>query len=664
MNRVSMGHSDHRPCSAEKTLRRCINREKAEDVILIDADSEIFDNVIVVDTPESFPKRKVGSGRFRKDKCSLKNVIYIDDDETPSSSHSGDANKSSFVVNTSSNRETRQETTNTADPTGDAAEGCQYAQDNTTPVRLSKCKRTYSGKTFRGNRFGLHIDSESDSSDSDYPDCVLVEDSSGKVQELWEKAFRRRKHTYNGPSGFRYRGSTSQNLGKDQHQSSGTEDVIRQQKEAAFCFSKEKSNNKASASYTYASKQDSGFGCSRAFDDLTDSDNTQSAQKTHLRNGVSGRSTSHAKGYPSNYTKQVDLPDYVPGGFNSDNVESDESLAAPAFGDDHQAPSREKEGACCRRPGSCTDKDPVKFNPRNDHPKFEERDADSAKENEHLATLKANKKEKFMPERFTSKRSTSPHSQTNPNPSSSSGAVRSIFEDVEQGHHQENKQPVPEMPWVNIDLNQIILEDDDSQSSSDQEESEDGLVVPTPNVDTTPSVENSIINEREKIKETNEYKRAMEEEWASRQRALAIQAEEAQRLRRQQKRKKAESMRLLDMERRQKQRLEEIRNSQRKEEENMSLKETIRAEVRNVLMKVENTSPNMASLLHSLGVHVSGWPNPLPQQVQTAYKKALLTFHPDRASQSDLRLQVEAEEKFKLINRMKEKFHSSTMLKA
>lgn len=48
--------------------------------------------------------------------------------------------------------------------------------------------------------------------------------------------------------------------------------------------------------------------------------------------------------------------------------------------------------------------------------------------------------------------------------------------------------------------------------------------------------------------------------------------------------------------------------------------------------------------------------NTLRFQVRAAYKKALLTFHPDRASRDDIRQQVEAEEKFKLISRMKEKF--------
>ncbi|KVH97476.1 DnaJ domain-containing protein [Cynara cardunculus var. scolymus] len=42
-------------------------------------------------------------------------------------------------------------------------------------------------------------------------------------------------------------------------------------------------------------------------------------------------------------------------------------------------------------------------------------------------------------------------------------------------------------------------------------------------------------------------------------------------------------------------------------------------------------------------------------QVRATYKRALLSFHPDRASGSDVRQQVEDEEKFKLVLRMKDK---------
>ncbi len=56
----------------------------------------------------------------------------------------------------------------------------------------------------------------------------------------------------------------------------------------------------------------------------------------------------------------------------------------------------------------------------------------------------------------------------------------------------------------------------------------------------------------------------------------------------------------------------------------------------------QSTSPTTLALWH--------W------QVNAAYKKALLRFHPDRASalaQGDPRQQVQAEETFKLISRLK-----------
>ncbi|GFP96006.1 hypothetical protein PHJA_001744700 [Phtheirospermum japonicum] len=112
-----------------------------------------------------------------------------------------------------------------------------------------------------------------------------------------------------------------------------------------------------------------------------------------------------------------------------------------------------------------------------------------------------------------------------------------------------------------------------------------------------------MINEREKLKETDEYKRAMEEEWASRQQALQIQAEEAKNLRRLQKRRKAESLRLLDVERRQEEWIEEVRSSQKKDEENMNLKERVRvqAEVRSELKRLEVSCHIMAKSISTRG---------------------------------------------------------------
>ncbi|KAL5987911.1 hypothetical protein ACLOJK_035670 [Asimina triloba] len=128
-------------------------------------------------------------------------------------------------------------------------------------------------------------------------------------------------------------------------------------------------------------------------------------------------------------------------------------------------------------------------------------------------------------------------------------------------------------------------------------------------------VQNSLLIGREKHKETDEYKHALEVEWESRQRQLEIQAKEAQLLR---KRKKAEKLRLLDTERRQKRRLEEMRQSLKKvDEETMTLKQKLRVDFKRKLDKLESQYQDMASLLRGLGIHVSGGCHPESCQTGT-----------------------------------------------
>uniref|UniRef100_A0ACD5WAF5 Uncharacterized protein n=1 Tax=Avena sativa TaxID=4498 RepID=A0ACD5WAF5_AVESA len=164
-----------------------------------------------------------------------------------------------------------------------------------------------------------------------------------------------------------------------------------------------------------------------------------------------------------------------------------------------------------------------------------------------------------------------------------------------------------------------------------------------------PDFQDGLIGAREKHKESDEYKRAQEEEWASRQRQLAIQAEEAQEAKRLRKRKKAEALRLLDVEKRQKQRIEEVRETQRKSEEDTQLKEQCRGAVRLELENVERTCRDVSSILRALGIPVEGG------EVKAAFKRAALKFHPDRVSRKDIYEQVKAEETFKFISRFKEK---------
>eukprot|EP00250_Pteridium_aquilinum_P026760 c33545_g1_i1 orf=457-1977(+) len=174
-----------------------------------------------------------------------------------------------------------------------------------------------------------------------------------------------------------------------------------------------------------------------------------------------------------------------------------------------------------------------------------------------------------------------------------------------------------------------------------------------PNQDVTRASEDNIVTDREMLKRTKEFRHADEEEWARRHLELQKQAEEVQRER---KRRKLEAERRIEMEARQKRRLEEIRQSQLKEEQTSGFKEQVRDRIQSDLERVAATCKDMATLLRRLGVPVDGGPFATNQQVSAAYKRALLRFHPDRAAalaKSDPTHQVEAEEKFKLVSRMK-----------
>lgn len=163
-----------------------------------------------------------------------------------------------------------------------------------------------------------------------------------------------------------------------------------------------------------------------------------------------------------------------------------------------------------------------------------------------------------------------------------------------------------------------------------------------------------LVVDRERMKETEEFRHAEEEEWAKRQLELHRQAQEAQR---QRKRRRVEAERRIEMESRQRQRLEEIRQSQEKEEQNLDYKEKVRDRIRSELEHMAAACIDMATLLRHLGIQVDGGAFPTAQQVNSAYKKALLRFHPDRVAvmaRSDPSHQVEAEETFKLISKMKD----------
>ncbi|KAG5521326.1 hypothetical protein RHGRI_033770 [Rhododendron griersonianum] len=527
----SVAHSKSRTCSGRKTLKRCKNKGEADNVVLIDVDSDDFDNVIIVDVPESL-KQKLQAGVLRKGKKCLigTTVICIDDDDDDDSDTSSSGR---FSPASSDNQ-------NSANEVGD---DCQFVPEKFPPLNLSKSKRTYSGKVFNGNRYG-----DSYSSDNDSPDCEVMEDSFGKLREQWEKAnMKKKSDVRNGQYGRGDQVSTSELRNGTQHDVE-VENITNQPTEANVPISSNASSDKGKPS------GDSGYR-----------DEPGSKQVNTINRFSSDREhTLHADYHTSNPKPTVD-PDF---GCSKDNLPDEEgSYFRTQLSVDKEVGGGGREENIEQTPSSSSHF-PIEF---------------------------------------------------------------------KNGCYQEEAQNEREMRTR--ELSGEFMPDHLYEEPDVTFHAQDGDVVN--------AVDNCIINEREKLKETDEYKRAVEEEWVSRQRELQLQAEEAQKLRLLRKRMKAENLRLLDMERRQKQRVEEIREVQKQDEEKMNLKEQIRAEVRKELKLLEIMCRDMASLLRGLGI-----------QVRAAYKRALLRFHPDRASGSDLRQLVEAEEKFKLISRMKEKFLS------
>ncbi|XWS34220.1 hypothetical protein CRYUN_Cryun21dG0021800 [Craigia yunnanensis] len=612
---VMRGLSQPKSCSRKKTLKGRNMKGKFENVVLIDVDS--CENVIIIDAPESVEEDLQGSsGSEGGKRFPSPGVISIDDDETDNMDDpeicvecGGDLDSDA------SSRKSCHAPDFMWKSAGLDDDDCRFIWENKSAFKLSKCKKTYIGKTPCGKRFGLSPESEDSPSESDCSDCELMEGSVGKLQEQWEKAFQRKRYNVrNGQSGLEDQTSA---LGSRNDTPSGVEEEKRTQQHAETPAS-------SGSSDSNILKQNSS-----AFE--TNSDNYLGG--TCLNRGTERPFVESAKKVEHEAQFSHVQADVISG--------RERFMKVPL--------SRDGNQEFFQAPSNC---DPYPSDLQ--HGKTVPNGKEKLQSKEPLMSIPKLSEEKQVDDGITS----------------SDVKVATVFDES-----TSVKTPLGGMPVVSsknyCDRENAVSRDSSQndetqikQSFSEVEQSSNNSVsiskkyderdtLHVQGADTVASGEKDIIIDREELKETDEYKRAVEEEWASRQRELKIQAEEAQRLR---KRRKAESMRLLDMERRQKQRLEDMRETQKKDEEHMNLKERLRIEVRKELNKLEISCIDMASLLRSLGIHVGGGFCPLSNEIHAAYKRALLRFHPDRASKTDIRQQVEAEEKFKLISHMKDKF--------
>ncbi|KAL4278977.1 hypothetical protein GQ457_03G026860 [Hibiscus cannabinus] len=571
-----------------KMLKSCNMKGKFENVVFIDVDGDRFENAIIIDSPESVEEDlQVSSGSKGGKHFPAPGVISIDDDDESDKmddpeicvERGGDFDSDASSRKSCPAPDFKQKSTGLDD------DDCWFIREKKSAFKLSKCKKTYAGKTPCGKRFGLGPEFEDSSSESDFSDCELIEGSVGKFQEQWKKASQRRRYNVrNGQSGL-----DDQTSGSGSHNGTAPgvgENMSQQYAETPGSSGSGDSNLQKQNSPAFETNNDNFM------DDICLNRGTErpfvESEKKDDRESFS----------PSKYVPTTEAQfSHV----QADIFGRERFMKGPLSWDSNQEFSQ--------APSNC---DPY------------------PSDLQHGNTV-ANGKEKQQFEE-----------PLMPIPKSS--------EEKQVNGDSSRDRDSSQVNGTQIRQSSSVAEQSNINSMSNCKNCD---ALHDQVADAIVSCKKDMVIDREKLKETDEYKRAAEEEWASRQRELQIQAEEAQRLR---KRKKAESMRVLDMERRQRQRLQEMRETQKKDEENMNLKEQLRMEVRKELSKLEISCIDMVSVLRNLGIPVGGGFYPLSNEIHAAYKRALLRFHPDRASKTDVRQQVEAEEKFKFISRMKEKF--------
>lgn len=627
MSGASVGCSPPSSCPGMTPFRRCRKRGEKKSAVFIDVDN---DNVIIIDVPESSERTLRPPNVLRKDRKNQfprTGVICLDDDENTSHRFANSSVKHGSYFNSGASSSTKSPTQSgcLGKSSDTFTDECEFIRENVPPVKLSKCKRTYSGKTSARNRYGIGTDSDSCPSDSDNADCELVEDSFGRVREEWEKASSRRKcDTRNAQPGIGEPGLVFE----DNSQNVNPANDCGQRKEPLFEGVNDKgkeahapSEENDNVDFNFFGKQtcnlDNDYGLESISRRLFNADKDGSLYRINpLAEGpsldyakcISGRPLQ--RGGMSTCREQE-----VPNGSSSSKYEEHNTSQVNHMEKNFQGRQRSPP----REP--CLSKEEAYAGKANISETYISHSEDSVRNDVDGGRSNSEATVNFY--QVTS---------STFNPDFQWNSYQELNTTKEKFASEKASSLIPGSSKKHID--------NGSCTNDGKEE----------------LVEDCIISGREKLKETEEYKRAIEEEMSSRQRVLQIQAEEAQRMRRLRKRLKAESMRLLDMERRQKQRVEEIRETQKKDVENMNLKEVIRARVMRELNQLEVRCHDMASLLRGLGIIVGNSANPSLDEVRSAYKRALLAFHPDRASRSDIGQQVEAEEKFKLISRMKEKF--------
>lgn len=190
------GDCHPRACTRQNSINRVKKNGNLDNIVIIDLDGD--SDVIILDIPESVQEKLLGPCAHRKgSKVPHHKIIRIDDD---GDEEDEDNDVHHIRISKTSNKNLRSDRASTkpsssveglANPAGHST-----VEEEKFTSKVSNSEKP-SSKHPSKNRYGL-IDSESSLSDSesDSSDFELLEGSSGKLREQWEKASLRRKHEF------------------------------------------------------------------------------------------------------------------------------------------------------------------------------------------------------------------------------------------------------------------------------------------------------------------------------------------------------------------------------------------------------------------------------------------------------------------------------------
>lgn len=507
-------HSQLRTCSGKKTVRNGKAKENSGNVVFIDLESENG----TVNGTDSLQQKFRGSSALREDrKFSCHGIINVDDDEEndvdPQIAVEDGGDLDSDATSSKSHYSAFNQGRNSIHLNFDE---CEIVQEKSSAFEFSKHKQTNFAKSPGRNRYGLDFEFDDGSSDSDCSDCELIEDSRGKFREQWEKAFQKRRHVLNRRSGLEDRASASGSI-SESHTSVDEENRREQHQEAPSCST--------SSCVDYGKENLSDFVATENSNEKVEQENFSSAN--HMSAKEKESSYQHIKipfvDNEQNFREGLRFCDSQPI-FNNFNYRKasfqDEgtSLHKNMYSGET---SGNREGVVSREKDDEFSEAPSTFNIFSPN-KNEKRPSSVVKE------------KLYYGQPFVSNSRMSDEEQVD-NLAHYDDKAGGVCEEVsfcrtssegESGVSSEkacNDEKVRQVSSCNTTCNEarstegepcMAEEARESYDVRDSLHAQDGHVTP---------VERMIISEREKLKETDEYKLATEEEWASRQRELRTQ---------------------------------------------------------------------------------------------------------------------------------------------